>query len=143
MYIDIMIPSNVLGAEDLGITLPSAESTQLDKDFFQTPGCLGIAESKSCLSTKAQKLEAGVRFCDHEFDSADENKDGKASLSCHGCWVPLGALVTILGSHQVCRLTNVRPAWTTRAPEALGERSESGWRPLAELSGGWTMGRVT
>ncbi|CAE7887010.1 rvb2 [Symbiodinium microadriaticum] len=41
--------------KDLGITLPSAQSTQLDKDFFST-------------------------FCDHEFDSADENKDGKVSF---------------------------------------------------------------
>lgn len=41
--------------KDLGITIPSADACQLDKDFFQT-------------------------FCDHEFNSADENKDGKVSF---------------------------------------------------------------
>mmetsp|Transcript_37981 Transcript_37981/g.84905 ORF Transcript_37981/g.84905 Transcript_37981/m.84905 type:complete len:328 (-) Transcript_37981:178-1161(-) len=41
--------------KDLGMTLPAQGSTQLDKDFFQT-------------------------FCDHEFDNADENKDGKVSF---------------------------------------------------------------
>jgi len=41
--------------KDLGITIPSDDACQMDKDFFQT-------------------------FCDHEFNSADENKDGKVSF---------------------------------------------------------------
>ncbi|CAJ1329696.1 unnamed protein product [Effrenium voratum] len=41
--------------KDLGITVPEASAPQLDLEFFQT-------------------------FCDHEFDNADENKDGKVSF---------------------------------------------------------------
>ena len=81
-------------AKDLGITLPSAQSTQLDKDFFSTPvdpdGTFYTSFANELAREHVQPLVPGdgtlgprqlmLRFCDHEFDSADENKDGKAHL---------------------------------------------------------------